>query len=132
MAEPLPTTLRAAVTLVWVEAVGVGGVAVFLVYELFAAEPTSLTGALFVTACAVAAAAALAALARALNRRSGAARGPAVMLQLLLLPVGYYMLDSHLAWLGVTLLLVGLVTAGLLVAPPSTRALGLTDRRGGA
>jgi hypothetical protein len=127
--ETLPGTLRAAVLLIAAEAVAVGVVAAFLVYEDLTGTASSLAGALFVTGFAVAATAILAALARALHRRRGGARGLAVVLQLMLLPIGYYMVTGGVAWLGWPLLALGLVVAALLVSPATTHALGL-DQRG--
>lgn len=129
MAQPLPNTLRAAVLIIALEAVAIAGMTGFLVYEDIAATPTSVPGALFVTACAALTAVILVALARALRRRRGGARGLAVVLQLMLLPVGYYMAKGDLPWLGVPLMAVGLVVCGLLVTPSSTRALGLDGPR---
>jgi hypothetical protein len=124
----LPTPLRWAVLLIAAEAAAVGGLALFLVYEDITATATSLTGALLVTAFAAGAALVLGALARALWHRRGGARGPAVVLQLMLLPVGYYMIRGGLAWLGAPLMALGIGVCALLVAPASTRALGLADR----
>jgi hypothetical protein len=126
--EPPPAPLRWAIWLLVVEAVGVGLIGAFLVYEDLTAEATEIGAALAVTALAFAAAAAFALLARALWRQRGGARGPAVVLQLFLLPIGYYMIQGGLAWLGVPVILLGLLGCGLLVAPSTTRALGLTDR----
>ena len=43
----------------------------------------------------------------------------------MLLPVGYYMLQGGLGWLGVPLVLLGLGVCALLVVPTTTRALGI-------
>jgi hypothetical protein len=126
--EPAPTSLRWAVWLLILEAIGIGLVGVVLVYEDLSAAATNLGAALTVTALAFASAAALALLARALWRRRAGARGPAVALQLLLPPIGYYMIQGGVGWLGVPVILLGLFGCGLLVAPPTTQALGLTER----
>lgn len=127
-ADPAPAPLRWAIWLLIVEAVGVGVVGAVLVYEDLTAEATETGAALAVTAFAFAAAAAFALLAWALRQRRGGARGPAVALQLFLLPIGYYMVQGGVGWLGVPVMLVGLLGCGLLVAPSTTRALGLADR----
>jgi hypothetical protein len=127
-AGPAPAPLRWAIWLLIIEAVGLGVVGAFLVYEDLTAEATELGAALAVTAFAFAAAAALALLARALWQRRGGARGPAVALQLFLLPIGYYMIQGGVGWLGFPVIVLGLVGCGLLVTPSTTRALGLTDR----
>jgi hypothetical protein len=129
-AEPvLPGALRGAVLLIAFEAAAVGALAAFLLYEDLTAPAASLLGALFVTGFAIGAAVALAALARALHRRRGGARGPAIVLQLMLLPIGYYMVKGGLGWVGLPLLALGLLVCGLLVSPATTRALGLAERR---
>lgn len=129
MDQSLPVTLRTAIVLIAAESVAVTAVAGFLVFEDLTATATNLTGALFVTAFAVAAAATLAALARALHRRRGGARGLAVVLQLMLMPIGYYMIKGGLGWLGGPLMALGLLVCALLVAPASTGALGLDGPR---
>lgn len=123
-----PATLRWVVWLLILEAIGIGLVGAFLVYEDLTAEATDLGAALTVTVFAFASAVALALLARALWRRRAGARGPAVVLQLFLLPIGYYMIQGGLGWLGVPVIVAGLLGCGLLVAPDTTRALGLTER----
>ena len=62
--------------------------------------------------------------ARCWRRRAGA-RAPAIVLQLMLLPIGYYMIQGGLGWLGVPLIILGVAVCGLLVSPPTTRALGV-------
>ena len=67
----------------------------------------------------------LGALGRQLVRRRSWARGPAIALQLLLLPLGYSMVTGGAAWLGVPAMVAGLACTGLLVAPASREALGI-------
>ncbi|MER7331510.1 MULTISPECIES: hypothetical protein [unclassified Micromonospora] len=122
--DPIPVTLRWAVRLLWGEAVAVGLVAAWLVWADLTAATTDLTSALLVTAFAVGAAAALWALGGALARRRAGARAPAIVLQLMLLPVGWFMLQGGVAWLGVPLMALGLGVTALLVSTPTTRALG--------
>lgn len=129
MGQPLPGALRMAVPIIALEAAAIAGVTGFLVYEDIVAAATSVPGALFVTVCAALTTVTLVALARALSRRRGGARGPAVVFQLMLMPVGYYMAKGDLPWLGVPLMALGVAVCGLLVAPSSTRALGLDGPR---
>jgi hypothetical protein len=124
-ADILPSTLRWAVWLIRVEAVAVGLVAAFLLYEDATATATNLTSAILVTAFVVAAAGALWLLGAALANRRAGARAPAIVLQLMLLPIGYYMTTGGLGWLGIPLIALGLLVAGLLVSPPTTRGFGL-------
>ncbi|MFI7434725.1 hypothetical protein [Micromonospora haikouensis] len=121
-----PTTLRWAVRLLRAEAVALGLVAAWLVWADLTATTTDLPSALLVTAFALGGAAALWALGGALGRRRAGARAPAIVLQLMLLPVGWYMIQGGLGWLGVPLMALGLGVSALLVSPPTTRALGLT------
>ncbi|MFF5175483.1 hypothetical protein ACFY3U_23040 [Micromonospora sp. NPDC000089] len=121
---PVPDTLRWAVRLLRGEAVAVALLAAWLVWADLTARRTDLVSALFVTGFAVAGAVALWALGGALARRRAGARAPAIVLQLLLLPVGWFMISGGLGWLGVPLILLGVGVSALLVSPPTTRALG--------
>jgi len=123
--ETAPSPLRWAVWLLRGEAVAAGLLAVFLVYQDLTATATDLVSALLVTGFAMGGAAVLWALATALGRRRAGARAPAIVLQLMLLPVGYYMIQGNLDWLGIPLIVLGLSVCGLLVSPATTKALGL-------
>ncbi|MGR6321896.1 hypothetical protein Q2K19_16200 [Micromonospora soli] len=125
--EPVPATLRWAVRLLRAQAVALALVAVWLIWSDLTSEAHDLTTALLLTAFAVGGAAALWALAGALVRRRAGARAPAVVLQLMLLPVGWYMIQGGLPWLGLPLMVLGLGVTGLLVSAPSNRALGFAD-----
>ncbi|MEV6813890.1 hypothetical protein [Micromonospora sp. NPDC051296] len=122
--DPTPVTLRWAVRLLRGQAVAVGLVAAWLVVADLTATTTDLTSALLVTAFAIGAAVALWALGGALLRRRAGARAPAIVLQLMLLPIGWFMIQGGLGWLGVPLIALGLGVTWLLVSPPTTRALG--------
>jgi hypothetical protein len=122
--DPIPVTLRWAVRLLRGEAVAVGLIAAWLVWADLTATTTDLTSALLVTAFAVGAAAALWALGGALARRRAGARAPAIVLQLMLLPIGWFMVQGGVGWLGVPLMALGLGVTALLVSTPTTRALG--------
>ncbi|MEV0000727.1 hypothetical protein AB0H28_00365 [Micromonospora sp. NPDC050980] len=128
--DPVPGPLRAAVLLLRAEAVALGLVAVWLIWSDLTARTTDLTSALLVTAFAVAGAVALWALGGALSRRRAGARAPAIVLQLMLLPIGWYMIQGGMAWLGLPLMALGLGVAGLLVSGPTNRALGFGDPAG--
>ncbi|MEV1142363.1 hypothetical protein [Micromonospora sp. NPDC049799] len=121
---PIPVTLRWAVRILRAEAVAVGLVAAWLVWADLTAETTDLPSALLVTAFAVGAAAALWALGGALAHRRAGARAPAIVLQLMLLPIGWFMIQGGLGWLGVPLIVLGLGVTALLVSTPTNRALG--------
>jgi len=57
-------------------------------------------------------------------RRRAWARGPAIVLQLLLVPIGYTMVSGGL-WLGLVVMAVGLCGAGTLLAPATRASLGM-------
>ncbi len=122
---PAPATLLWAVRLLYLEAGALGVVTAYLIYQDLTATATSLTVAIALTVFAALGALAVGALARAVARRSAGARGPAIVVQLMLLVISYYMVQAGLFWLGVPLILLGLAVGGLLLAPATTRALGL-------
>ncbi|BCJ66544.1 hypothetical protein [Polymorphospora rubra] len=123
--QAAPSPLRWAVRLLIGEAVALGLVAAYLVWQDLTATANDLATALLLTGFAIAGALALWALAVALRRRRAGARAPAIVLQLMLLPIGYYMIQGGLGWLGLPLIALGLLVTALLVSPPTTRALGL-------
>ncbi|SCG53480.1 hypothetical protein GA0070614_2242 [Micromonospora coxensis] len=122
--DAAPDTLRWAVRLLRAEAVALALLAGWLIWADLTATKTDLVSALFVTGFAIAGAAALWALGGALARRRAGARAPAMVLQLMLLPVGWFMLQAGMGWLGVPLMALGLGVCALLLSPPTTRALG--------
>lgn len=121
----LPGTLRWAVWLLIGEAAAVALVAAYLVYEDLTGTANSMAVALMVTAFAIAGAALLFVLARALANRRAGARGPAIVLQLMLLPIGYFMIQGGLPWAGIPIIAIAVAVGALLVTPSSTKALGL-------
>ncbi|WBB79395.1 hypothetical protein O7606_25070 [Micromonospora sp. WMMD882] len=125
--DPVPATLSWATRLLRAEAVALALVAVWLVYENLTAEAQDLTSALLITLFAAGGAVALWALGSGLARRRAGARAPAIVLQLMLLPIGWYMIQGGLGWLGAPLMALGVGVCALLLAPATTRALGLLD-----
>ncbi|MFJ6198298.1 hypothetical protein [Micromonospora sp. NPDC092111] len=121
---PVPDTLRWAVRLLRAEAVALALLAGWLVWADLTAAKTDLVSALFVTGFAIVGAVALWALGGALDRRRAGARAPAMVLELMLLPVGWFMISGGLGWLGVPLMVLGVGVCALLVSPPTTKALG--------
>ncbi|MEV4772239.1 hypothetical protein [Micromonospora humida] len=121
---PVPDTLRWAVRLLRAEAVALALLAGWLVWADLTATKTDLVSALFVTGFAIAGAVALWALGGALARRRAGARAPAMVLELMLVPVGWFMISGGLGWLGAPLIVLGAGVCALLVSPPTTRALG--------
>jgi hypothetical protein len=122
---PLPPTLRWAIGLLFAEAVVVALIVVFLIYEDVTGTVVSWRDAMIVTGFAAMMAALLGLCGLALARRRAWARGPAVVLELMLLPVGWFMVAGGLVWLGVPVFLLGLFGVGLLIAPATREALGM-------
>ncbi len=121
----LPVTLRLAIALLFVEAAALAVLAVLFAYLGFT-RPTASTGsAVSVVVFPAALAALLALLGTRLVRLRAWARGPAMVLELLLVPLGYYMVTGGAPWLGIPAVLAGLACTGLLVAPASRQALDI-------
>jgi phosphoglycerol transferase MdoB-like AlkP superfamily enzyme len=118
-------SLRVAVWLLGVETLALTVLVGLLAYADLTAAAQSARGAVASTIFAAALTAALGALTVALYRRRRWARGPAIVLQLLLLPIGYTMVTGGAAWLGVPTLICGLASAASLLAPATRAALGL-------
>jgi peptidoglycan/LPS O-acetylase OafA/YrhL len=120
-----PGTLRWAVRLLLVQAVGAAVVGGVLVYAAFTQTALSLASAITTVAVPFGLAVLLAALSWQLNRRRSWARGLAIVLELLLLLLGYTMITGGAAWAGVPLMALSLGGAVLLLAPSSREALGI-------
>lgn len=114
-----PWTVLAAAALVAVQGLAAIGFAVFALLSVRSAMLGA--GAVFGEAgTALLAGALLLAVARSLLRGRLWGRTPAVVVQILLLPVGYSLLvPSHQVLAGVVVLLVALAGLGLLLCAPS-------------
>jgi len=120
----IPGPLRWAVLMLRGEAVAVGLIAGWLLWANLTAPTVDLVSALLLTAFAAGAAAVLWALGGALARCRAGARAPSIVLQLMLLPIGWFMIQGGLGWLGGPLIALGLGVTALLLSTPTTRALG--------
>ena len=124
-----PVTLRAAVLVLWIESAALGVLSVVEVAKLLTGDPEKPGFALLLTAMIAAVALALGLFGRALVNRQLWARSPAIVLQLMALPVSYFMItgagDGYVGILGGFIALVALIGAGLLLAPASRAALTL-------
>lgn len=120
----IPGPLRWAVLTLHGEAGAVGLIAGWLLWANLTASSVDLASALLLTVFAAGAAAVLWALGRALARCRASARAPAIVLQLMLLPIGWFMIQGGLGWLGGPLMALGLGVTALLLSTPTTRALG--------
>lgn len=125
---PTPTTaptLRWAVVLLAVETVATGVFTAYLIWEAATRTSVSTRSAWATPAFFAICAAILGGLAWALYGFRTWARGPAIVLEMLLIPLAYYMITGGVPLIGVPVLLVGLLGAGLLLAPSTRTALGM-------
>jgi hypothetical protein len=120
-----PVTLRWAVGLFLAETLAVVGATAFLVYENLAGAASNRGLGTFIMWYTAGYAAAFCVTAWGLARRARWSRTPALVLNLFLLPIGYYMTVGGLWWLGLPLIGYALLVAYLLVAEPTRRALGI-------
>ena len=121
----LPASLRLAVVLLLVEALGLGFVAVIFAYGGLTQPVTSPGSAVSVVVFPALLAGFLGLLGVQLVRCRAWARGPAVALELLLIPIGYAMASGGAPWLGVPGMVAGLACTALLLTPATRGALGI-------
>jgi hypothetical protein len=117
-----PNPLRWAIALVAVQTAAVWAYVVFLGYES-ATRP--VPGAVQITGFFALCGLAFAGLGWALLRRRRWARAPMIVLQLLLVAVGYYMIQGGLWWLGAIVVASAVTCAGLLLTRATRDALGI-------
>ena len=120
-----PGTLVWAVRLLYLECAGLVALTIWLVYQTLTSTLDEVGVAIALIVLAALGAASVFLVARALGRRAVHARGPAIVVQLFVLAAGGFLVQVHPLWLGVVLLLLGVLTGALVVVPPTTRALGV-------
>jgi hypothetical protein len=120
-----PATLVWAVRLLLAEAVALVVLTAYLMVLDFTADLSSLAVAVALTGFTAVGAFAVFLIARALGRRSGHARGPAIVVQLFVIAAGGFLLQTDSAWIGAPMMAFGVAVGLLCVLPPTTRALGL-------
>jgi hypothetical protein len=98
-----------------------------VVYADLVATATTVQGAIGLTIFTALMAALLGVFAWSLHRRRRWARGPAIVLQLLLVPIGWTMVSGGQPALGVPVIALGLIGAGTLLAPATREALDASD-----
>ncbi|GAA2547144.1 hypothetical protein GCM10010435_15490 [Winogradskya consettensis] len=118
-------TLLWAVRLLFAQATALAALTAYLIYLDLTAAPDALGVAISLTVFAALGAGAVYLVARALARRAGRARGPAVVIQLFILATGGFLLNVGPVWLGVLLMAVSALVGLLCVLPPTNKALGL-------
>ena len=124
--RPVPHAGR---TLVWcaalvgLEAAGLLAAAAFYLVELLVADAGDAVRALVTVALALAAGTGLALVARGLRRRRRWSRAPALVTNLILLPVAYGLVQGGRWYVGLPLLALGVAVLVLLFAPATAAAL---------
>jgi hypothetical protein len=119
-----PVTLRVAVWLLAVEAVALGAFALYLVGVSLFGEASTGLGAAGVVVFLALIAVVVGAAAWALRQRRAWARGPAIVLHMLLFPFGLASISSHEPLLGAFALVLGAFGAAVLLAPATRIAVG--------
>lgn len=124
-----PVSLRAAVLVLWIEAAALGVLTGVEVFKLVTDDPEKPGLAAVLVAMIGLAAVLLALFGRALVRRRSWARSPAIVFQLMALPVSFFMIAGEGAVPtrigGVLIAVIALLGAVLLFAPASRAALTL-------
>jgi hypothetical protein len=118
-------TLLWAVRLLFAEAAGLVVLTAYLVVLDLTQHAESVPVAIALTVFAALGAASVYLVARALGRRSAGARGPAIVVQLMIIATGGFFLQTGPPWAGVLLMALGALVGLLIVLPSSTRALGV-------
>lgn len=126
-AQPLPTTLRLAVWLLTAEAAALVLLAVVLLYGDLTEGAGSQHAAIGVIGYVSVIAAVFAVLAWALSGRKAWARGPAIVLHMLLLPFGIASAAGGQALVGLVVLVASLAGLTVLLAPATRVAIGRDD-----
>ncbi len=124
-AAPAPATLVWAVRLLLLQAAGMAALTAYLVVRLVTTSGVNVGVAAGLIVMAALAAAAIAVVARLLARRSHGARGPAIVAQLFVIASGGFLVQTEPVWLGLLLIAFGVAAGVLLMAPASSRALGV-------
>jgi len=120
----MPGALRWAIAVFAVDTIGVWAYVAFLIYADLTRADVAGRGAA-VTVYFGLYALAFAAIGWALVRRRSWARGPAIVLQLMLAAIGYYMIQGGLTVVGVLVLSLAVIGIGLLLMPASREGLGV-------
>jgi hypothetical protein len=124
-----PVSLRAGVLVLWIDAAALGVLTLFEVFKLVTDPPRDPGVAAILALLVGVAAFVLVQLGRQLVNRRAWARSPAIVLQLMALPVAFFMLTGEggpgTKIAGGLIAVVALLGAGLLLAPASRQALTL-------
>jgi len=126
---PLSVTLRGAVALLLLQSGALAGLLIIVVYVTLSENPGMVLDRTLLPfeLLAIVLAAVLAALAWQLARRRAWARAPVIVLELLLLPVGYYLVQADSVWIGIPVIFAAAACIGLVIAPASRAELGIRE-----
>jgi hypothetical protein len=122
-ARARPTPLVVLVALVAAQGIGLAGLAVFFLVELVVSTPLSVPRAVTAALLTLLAGLGLLTVARGLHRRRRWARAPALVTQLLVLPVGAGLVQGGRWYVGVPLIGWALGILVLLFTPAVSEAL---------
>lgn len=125
MTQEKSATLLWAVRLLFAEAAGLAVLTAYLLVLDLTAHAESVTLAIALTVFAAVGVVFVYLVARALGRRAAGARGPAIVVQLMVIASGGFLLQTGPAWGGLVLIALGALVGLLIVLPSSTRALGV-------
>ncbi|MFF8608526.1 hypothetical protein ACF06X_21590 [Streptomyces sp. NPDC015346] len=128
-----PARLTAAAAVAGIEALALVAGGLYVLVTGITGEPDDLTQAVTAGATLVALGLIPGAAARGLLRRKAWSRGPAIITQILALPVAWQLLQANSGLIPAGIALAALAVTGLvlLVNPATTEALGI-GRRGEA
>lgn len=121
----MPTPLRIALGSLLLQAVGLVGMALWLVWLSFTETQASPGAGFAEAAVCVGVAALLAGAAHSLSRRRPGMRGIAVFSQLAWLPIGYFLFQADRGDWGAAAWALGVITAVLLLTRSSREWLGV-------
>ncbi len=121
--ESLP--LRVAVWLLAAQSVGLFAIALLMLWLSLTKEESSAGAGVAEAVTAAGVGVLLALSARSLMRGKSRLRGIAVFVELMFLPLGYYLAQAGLWWFAVPAWILGITTVALLVAPSSRKVIGL-------
>lgn len=121
----LPVTLRIAVGLLWLQGLAMVGLGIALVVWDLTGHPDEFWAGITEAVVSVLIGLLFGVLGYALVRGHRAARTPAIVLELTLLPIGYFMISSSVVWEGVLAIVLGVAVTGLLVTPSVRDSLGI-------
>lgn len=121
----LPITLKTVLVALVLEAAGLVTLGSFAIASSTTGQALVYGAGITEGVVAIILAALLIAFTTAMAKRRSWARNSTIFLQLMLLPIGYYMIKAGLWWWGGPVMLLGLATCLVLVSAPVRQTLGV-------